>query len=372
MRWVWRAHGGRMITVRPSKIPLLILCPPSHAAGMCIDGDNQPARAGTAAHKGGAQYAITGLHDSVQQLADEHGVEDVEDLGLLLAFVRQAVESLRENFPSPIVETKLAVQLADDVLLTGTPDMQSVFPDTVSTADYKSGWKHNDHYDQLRSYAILGTEVHDKPKATVSLVWLRDRKIDTRSITREELKPFKDQIVASARQVEAQNYRTGEHCQFCPRSHECPARHALVRQTVRDIAGIDIDRLLATPNLGEVYAGLKCIEKSCDDFRSALKMAVEQKGGEHVAADGSKFAFTEINKRELDPMKSWPVLSARLSPEAIAGSMKISLTKTLDAIGETAGKGMKGTVKEQLVNDLDAAGAITRHVEKRLQFTAGK
>jgi hypothetical protein len=358
-----------MISIRASSTPLLCICPRSQEpTALRIDTDRQDARLGTASHDGAATYLRDAFLPVVKELAEKHGVDDVDELAMMLAFAKQAIDALRETFPEPILEQNVAIMLADDVELTGTADILSILDERVVVGDYKSGRRHRDYIKQLLSYALLACLIYDKTKWSVSLIWLRDHYIDTKSGGLDELMQHKEELIAAARVATTAPFRVGEHCLYCPRAHDCPARQQLVKQSARDLMDADIKdfvELAASGRLPAFWAGIKCIEKSIIDIREQLKLTMNVHG-DLVCPDGTVFTFDEIVKRALDPLKSWPVLQQRLSDEEIAGSMRFSLTDLQDAVAKKVGRGQKGKAKEELVEALDAAGAIERKTEKRL------
>jgi len=360
-----------MISIRCSSAPLLILCPRSQEPGLRIDNDRQESRLGSAAHEGVMIYERDGEIPRAVELAQKYGVDDVDELGFMLAFARQASDAMRDSFPKPLLEQSFAIQLAHDVELTGTLDKLQVGDNHVAVDDYKSGRRHRDYYAQLLAYALLSTTVFEKPRWSVTLSWLRDRINDTRSGGVAELRDFKEKLVTAARTRETAAYRINEGCDFCPRAANCPARHQLVRQSINDLTGLgDVDFPAIAPKLRDIYTGLRCVEKACEDFRRQHKAFIEANGGKQALPDGGSVEFSESEKRKVLPLLAWPVLAPMLSDAEIAGAMKLSLPDLMDAVAAQAPPRGKGKAKQELVNRLDAVGAIERTTEKRITFKA--
>lgn len=366
-----------MISVRASRIPILLLCPPSHADGfMQIDTDNELARLGDASHEGAAAYVRDGSYADAEKLADLHRLPDVDELERMLAFVRIAWDAIKVSFPAPIVEQQMAIKLSDDVELTGKSDILSLLGEYVIVGDWKSGYRIKDFFDQLRAYALLASEIYGKPKWSVTIFWLRDRVKDTKSGTTESLQEFKQRIIDAVRSRNDQKYRVSDSCEYCPRFFDCPARRALVKQSSSDILGVDGDEIrsmaLALARNGEgsllteILAGIRCIQKACENFKDQVKAEIDS-GGAIPTADGGKFDYQIIEKRILDALKAWPAISSRLTAQEIASCMRLSLSKLSKALSDKTGRGQKKAAIEAMTEELSAAGAITEKSEKRLK-----
>jgi hypothetical protein len=352
--------------IRASLVPLLLACPQSHGEGLRIDGDNQMARLGTAIHDGLARLVATGEMATVQQLAALHGVEDSDELGMLLWRGRKAWEELTAAFPNPQVEQAMTLDIGGGHTLSGHVDLICYIADSgeLRVLDWKTGRKQRDFIQQLMSYGLLALQ-SGVTTITCTVVWLREGTMETVRLTVGQIKTFLADLKLAIKLVGSGTYRVGDHCEHCPRCHACPARTALVRSSIRDIAGIDAGNILSLGDkLPTVYAGVKCAEKACKDFRDALKEAVVAQG--QIAAGGKVYEMNRVEKRVVDPIKAWPVMAEHLSEEEFAPAIKISLTSLLDAVAEKAPARGKGKAKQAFSAELEAAGAITLKTEQRL------
>lgn len=344
-------------------------CPPSQGDGLRIDGDNQMARMGTAVHDSQARYILAGEMIGAEALGSIHGVDDTDEMGPLLWKGRKAWDEISSAFPNPMVERAMEMDLGDGHKLTGHVDVMSYVEeeDELRVLDWKTGRKQRDFLAQLMAYSLLAIAGRGgvMPKAiTCTVVWLRDGALETVRIMPEQLTAFLSDLTSAVRMVEGKGYRVGDYCENCPRHHDCPARTALVRSSIREIADIDANTILALGDrLPMVYAGVKCAEGACKAFRDALR-ELASKGP--VTAGGKVYELNEIQKRIVDPLTAWPVLSGHLTEAELAPAVKISLTALMDAVAAKAPARGKGRAKIALTEQLEAAGAIKTKAESRL------
>jgi RecB family exonuclease len=350
-----------LITIRASSVPLLLACPPALAADPAVDADSPHARLGTAVHDGLSRL-IGGSPVAASDLARVHGIPDaVDEISMLLHFGRQAWAELGSRFPSPSLEQSIDADLGEGVRLTGHPDVLSPAAEdgALAVLDWKTGRKQKDFFDQLAAYGILGAACYGiRPRwVDCTVVWLRERSYETVRLDIGDLERTAVRIRQAAAQTGGNRYSISEHCDYCPRRCDCPARAALVRQTVRDVAGFNADTIAALGDrLPEVYAGVRCLEKACADFRDALKSHIREAGP--IQAGGRRYELKDYNRRRLIPVPAWKVLSAHLTDEELAPAVSISVTRALDAVGKKAGRGRGKAAKQQVESDLQAAGAI--------------
>ena len=113
----------------------------------------------------------------------------------------------------------------------------------------------------------------------------------------------------------------------------------------------------AAGRLDEFYDRLKMVKQACDAMTKGLALHVNIRNGE-LATTGGMFKLINIEKKTLDPVKSWDTIAEHLSTTEIAECTSISLPKVLKAVGKKAEPGQGVKVKKALTDQLDAAGAI--------------
>lgn len=359
-----------MPTTRASKTPLLIACPASHADGvMQVEVDDDSSPLGTAVHSGIAQFIRTGIRPDIHRLAEENLVTDEEELGRLVSVGRTAWDSLSPYFPEPQVEVSMSAKLADDVELTGTCDVLSLaIEDTAAVNDWKSGYRSRDYFIQLQAYALLACMTYGKSRWSVTITWLREGLTDTRNGTLAELMPFKAQLIQALRDRNAEKYRVNSLCEYCPRFTACPARSAIVRSAAADLAGIEgpVTGLRELgPRIIEVYNAIRCVLNSGEKWIEQLRTELDAGGPIAIAPDGS-ISLKQVEMRELDPEKAWPVMDQHLDQSEIKPAVKVSLSKLLDAVSDKAPRGRKKQAKEAFTADLESAGAINKKIQSRI------
>jgi hypothetical protein len=196
---------------------------------------------------------------------------------------------------------------------------------------------------------------------------VRDQEYEHYSMNREGLYAWLARIEEELVQWDGV-YRPGTHCQYCPRSHECPAANALARRDFAIVADRDLpgriedaetlqqmvrdepDRVVAILEKADFAA------KVAERVRGAIKAEVMRNGA--IVGGGKRLMLQSSEKRHLNVLQAFPVLTAELGDEEMAEVLTISLSKAEGLVKKKAGKGNGAGAVRALQAKLDEAGAI--------------
>lgn len=370
------------LRLRCSALPRAFLCGGSVRQGeLVIDEVNDAAFMGRAAHEGHAKMVETGRVDweSVPELARSHGVEERE-LRVLLALGQRIWNELRESVPNASTEVafRYRVNLAheeDEFELTGHVDVIGLAAGEAIIDDWKDGRVDKDYSEQWRGYAFLALHTYPElNRAKGGIVWVRDGEtpFEPYSMARAEAEKWLQRLRAEVVHWDGV-YRPGNHCTHCPRSHECPARKALVRRDVEAIddkmtvaIAEDQDALQALPPASIIALLVKAdrVRLYAERVRDAIREHVMKHG--EVASDEYKLVLQREERRALDTRAAWPVLESVLNDEQMPEVIELKVSKVEDAVAKAAGKGKGAAAKRELQRRLDEAGAVKTSVTTKL------
>lgn len=362
-----------MNTIRMSSLPALAQCPARRreTAGM-PNVSGEPAVAGTIAHAIIAGY-VEGKPADVAGLATVYGVDPavVEDLAERFAWLRA------EHKMGLMVEAEIEVSIAG-LLLVGHLDVAIRCADVVDIYDFKTGRVEVDppaRNLQLIAYAVGYMEAHSEVRwIHVHIYQPHGRGHEQETFGRVTLAMWRERIAAivAAARAESPEYRTGAHCQYCGARAKCPALNVEL-STV--LTGADVAAQFAalpphrqSHTLALAMAG----KKVCEDVIESAK-AVARVNGPIPIGDGTEWGPKIEEQRRIDVARAWPVAVEKCGPH-LPEAVKLSLSGLEEAAVANAvpgeKRGWKGAVKRDLIEALNAAGALsTVEIEK---FTARK
>jgi hypothetical protein len=357
-----------MRSLRCSSLPMFLKC--SHSqdqSELLIEAYNGAADLGTAAHDA-MRSVINEQPVDVALFARRHGVEEKE-LGPLVWYGRQVWEQLRDAFPLPDteIETELFVK---GFRLTGHIDVLSQIGRIAARfLDWKTGRKEDaDYRAQIAGYATTLILRYDLNEAIGSVAWLRSQSLETYVFTRADALAFVERISAALNP--GARYRHGEHCAYCPRSHNCEALVAIGRRDAAIFSQAAVEQTVATAPPSEVVSmrrQTKVIEAFIKSFDEAVKRRVA-KEGPLPSGDGYELALEEeAGKRIIQTLKAWPLLQEHLTDEELASCVKVSASAVDSIVAKKAGKGKGAAAKRALAAELEAAGAVSREAETKLR-----
>jgi hypothetical protein len=367
----------KALTLRCSALPLAFLCAGSVRGGeIAINPDNALARLGTAVHEclrplpraGAADWE--GLPDIAQRLDVE-----ADDLRALVGLAQKMWKGgLYKAFPAARTEVPLGVTLPDGTTLTGHTDILARSLDTGHVGDWKSGRLDADAREQLLGYCALA--MLDDPSldaATAGVIWIRDNEFEHYSLSRAELPAYLRRLQVEVIDWDG-TYRPGGHCRYCPRSHECPARHAMVRRDVAAFLGGELTSYAVNTNaletlppeqLHALLASADLVHELSAHLRDAMRELVERNGD--IVAGGKRLTIEQTTKRHLNVEQTFPVLTAHgFEDTDFAKVVHISAAKAEKVVAQRAGHGKGAAASRELRAALEEAGAVETTTVKRL------
>jgi hypothetical protein len=352
--------------IRCSSLPILAKCFGQLGATLTVDVESDIAEAGTNHHGYAARMIREGRAPDMPTLDP--------DAAFIRARIRMAWDAIKADFPDPQVEKQL-VQVLPNFTLCGHPDLYGVKDGILRVPDWKSGYNTDaDVLPQLLGYAYLAhCEIpKDTPisKIELSVVWLRDKTIQEWEFTPAQVKEWMRDLHKRAGAWNGNDFTAGEHCQYCPRFHDCPARQALARSAVQDIMDLDVataTRMDMCKRLPDVYSRVQMVQRQVDAFRDWLRGEI-QKNGPMVCGPEKILRLQTRNKSVLDVQKGWSVFRAVLSDDELSKCMTVSKTKLLAAVGEKSAPRMKARDQKAMMEKLQEVGAVTVKAEQALQW----
>ncbi len=355
---------AELVQIRCSRLPEAFKCGQSLRGEMEISPYNEASELGTAAHR------LLATRSSSQEAIDAEAARIGADAGELGMLVRNG-EAMRADLgirDGAVTEVALVSELGDDLELSGHLD---VLDDSL-VVDWKTGRVDKSHRAQLLGYAILALDDDPAmPSVTTKIAWLREREVEAYHWGREQL----PEMIAEIRDATSStDYRPGAHCTHCPRNHNCPALSAIAK---RDIAAFADQATVETIKSGlrdlvpsklvELFRKSKQVKAFCESLDHHVRQLVLERGPLDTG-DGSELRFVEENRRDVDTLLAWPVLSAALDDVQIAGVVDISLSRAEKLIADKAresGAPIGKSVKAFSAS-LEAAGAISTKTIKKL------
>jgi hypothetical protein len=357
-----------LLTVRASALPLAFRCAGSLRPDpneVRINPSHDAANDGTAAHECFQKLVENGLvdWDAVPEVAQKHGA-DVEEVRMLCAMASRLWRQVKDSFYGALSELGFASEVAPGVTLTGHVDINAVNGTVARAADWKTGRKDTDYSHQYRAYATL--ILLDDPtltEVTVTGIWVRDGDIENYTMTRADARAWLRELQDRVLQWDGV-YRTGSHCVWCPRSHECQAARAMFRRDMETVASPDVlariegdlSQVSAEEAL-DIYQKAALVEQFAGKIKASLKRHVEENGD--IQTKNYRLTVVSEERRNLDPMLAWPVLDLEgFTDEDKAACMKFSISKVEALVKERAGRGNGARAIRELNGKLQEARAI--------------
>jgi hypothetical protein len=248
----------------------------------------------------------------------------------------------------PSVEAALEFE-RDGVRLTGHPDVRAGMLDGRRLiVDFKFGYLDLDFEPQLRAYAWLDMQTNDADETYACIIKARSSELIPYSFTLAELDRWFARLADRLKRQD--EYTPGQHCRFCPRSHECPGRAAELRHAGTVLGVVDID----DSRLADAVEKALALKRLCDAF-------VEHAKVEASVRPIPGLEVVDRSQRKIVLPEAAPVLMARLGED---------VSKVLDVgVGRLEKElRLKGHKVADVMRELEQAGAIERETHKRLEL----
>ena len=361
-----------ILTISPSQMDRILVCPPSvvtEGDGERIEEYSDRAPLGTAVH---ALLARLVLGQSVERTdiiarakADNL---DVDELSILYYIGRRMWEKVSSYFLEPQCEVEMMSDLAPGIRLSGTADLVSVSGDLATVGDWKSG-RETEHMEQVRAYAWLVAQEHPEVEnVSATLLWIRGEKAQSWNYGRAELNEWRERVVDTLVNPRRKNvYRPGEACTYCPKRVHCGPRKEYERSALALFEG---DGGVTVPNdeVPALYEKIQALERALKQARSEITKRVHAAGGTLAGKDGHVLTHQTRERKDLDVIKAWPILTQEFDADEMAQMVKVSLPKALSAAAARVPRNMKAIEKEALTTRLEEVDAITTTETHALQL----
>lgn len=356
-----------MITIRASSLPLIEKCVGAIVAPTIkVRDDSEPARLGTAVHSVLARRVLETFvpWSELPRIAKEHRV-DHDELRFLSSLGSRIWEQVWESFPAPQVERSFSMEVGE-LRLTGHVDIVSHATGRLSIADWKTGRKDSDYRWQLMAYSALAMNALGVDTVSTTVLWVRSGETETVTYTRRQLTDWLTELVEIVTKWDG-SHTPGEHCEYCPRAHECQARIARQKADLAVLQVTDAEAISQLPpaRIVELHSQAKQIETMAKRVKDAIREHVLTSGD---VSDGSHVLTMETEaRRELVPANAWPVLEGSgFTDEDFSESMKLSISKVEGIVAKKAGRGNGKKAIEELRDRLAKADALSINETKKL------
>ena len=340
----------------PSSLPLFVKCVSSaKELEYRYDNNSPEAKAGSAKHEVAACVVLEQPPD-LPALAERYQVE-LDDLEIAEACTHKIWGKIRHHFGAmPRVE----VELESD-LFKGRADLVYHDGEIAVVLDWKFGRTEGEHLEQLGAYGHCVNAMYGMPSCgyvTAITAWPLLGVIDIRKLDDKWLHTFGNHIKELRREV-GKTYSPGEHCTYCRLSLSCRARDDFLRSAGNVMTKLAADKVQPA-TLARLYPQAKMLENALDNYRKALRIAVEEHGALSIG-DGRELALSDYNVTVVDAQKAWPILADpdgwRFTDDDMAKTIKMSSSAIQDVVAKRAERGDKAKVKTEVIANLIDGGA---------------
>jgi hypothetical protein len=285
--------------LRPSNLPKLAVCP-------CYESN--PV-AGPAAERGtlldsAFRAELLGLEERLV-IANKLSADEIAAVSWAVSMVRAM--SGRERVLAR--EDDCRVKMLG---LSGTAD--AVVPARLTHFDLKTGMRRN-YREQMAAYAIGFMDSQFADEWTAHLLFCDQREVESFKFTYDEAKAVVRDVIEAFHDL-SKSPNPCEYCGWCAKAEACPARRAIVAETlpVAD-PGFDFEAVAADPDqLGRFLAACAVVEdfheRATRVATNRIKAGGKVTGWRLVTRKGSEFVDCETVGRHIGEMGFGPVLAA--------------------------------------------------------------
>ena len=367
---------AEIMKIRASSLPIVSKC---HAP-LLLEGEesiikikedsSDLAAGGTAVHEICEEIVRTGNRPRDLTPWVEKYKCDADFVGRATWYALKFWDEHKDAYPNPSTELRYECELPGSAIrLTGHVDLASVTEGIdANILDWKSGYRTDaDVEAQVRGYALLVALNHEVASVSATVVWLADQTIQSWSWDREELIKWATEISLSIQNWGGE-YSIGDHCRYCPLFTTCKAQRELARSTISNLALLEEPDGELLPNIGRLYTGVQNVERLCKMYRDLLRRQVESAGPLDVD-EQNQIVLQDSVRETIDPLDGWEIMTEAVGDQArLAGCMSVSKTSLLKVVSDNAPRGAKTTAKDQLMEKLREAGAVSEKTIKTLRM----
>ncbi len=371
------------MNIRCSSLPRILACPASAVPpATAIDTGGEYAAVGSAVHAVLAQWVTEGVWD-VDSAVERYGVG--RDEVSRPAWTGRKLWALYEGRVEVVhVEKEMSSEFPrHGFTLTGHPDMclkSMVGLDLDPTRiiwDCKStrfGGGHSP-LDQLLGYLYLwfdeDMEMWDRPSKAI-IAWLRDGFCQVIDVTGDIIRDWQSRLF-DAMEDRKTFAPSAEACKYCPRSHECPAKTALLQESVLALAPSDGPAVPMTPErLAKLKPMRDVLKNEIQRYDKALALALQEHGSLPLD-DERELYLSEETRESINAGPAWAVLTEEIPIEDLRGALRVVKGDLMKIAMARAPYGGKKAYADELLDKLRAAGAVrtrtyrTPSVRKRVK-----
>lgn len=333
-----------------------------------VEQENETSLLGTLVHALCEKLVATGSYD-LAELKQRLNEEDYERASMLFNNFLTVWRAAEGYMRRPETESDFSVELSHCVL-TGHIDARSVEDERAFILDYKTGRQHEDHYHQMAAYAYGTWADKGKPEkytVYVTSVYLEDTAVKPYEFTAQQLLEWEKEL---AIKILDTRYTAGRKCAFCQLQDSCPAyrvygANARGYLLANDNIPMPTWDAMTPEDRGAIVDAMYVLEKAIDRVKLGLRNLVRTKGAVNIGG-GKEYVLVEQKERQIDVVKAMPVLVKRIGREAVYRNSRLPLDTVLSEVAGRALKGKKGKAKEELLEELDKAGAIVRSTTTKM------
>jgi hypothetical protein len=306
---------------------------------------------------------------SLVQNASTYFGADLTELRVLVAQGAKMWAKLKDGYPDAIAEQEMGCFLGGEYALTGHVDVISLNGD-ANILDWKTSRKDPSYKQQMLGYCWLALSNNSTvDRAVATIAWVRTGEVERYTMSRDQMVAWEQSIIQRVIDHDG-SYHPGPQCEYCPRSHECPAANALARRDIAGIIGTTPDQAaldaMTPKQIVDLLEQARRVGRMAEAVQDAIKARVVARGA--IQADDAKIVLESVERKQVLAMKALPVLEGfGFKYEALADVLSVSLTKAKCHVADSAPRGAKASQAKAFVEALEAAGAIETTISHKLQ-----
>lgn len=356
-------------TIRSSSMPMFMTC--SNAVLnphelQRVETENETAFSGTLVH-GVCENLVKTGELTLAAIKPRLSESDYDRAAMQVNNFLRVWNEAKQYMTRPETEYGFSVELSHCVI-TGHIDLHHTDPLRAFILDYKTGRQHEDHYHQVAAYSFGVWAKMGRPDnytVYVSVVYLEDNAVHPYEFTADDLKAWEKEVAV---QVMQQRYTVGRKCAFCTLQDTCPAYRVYAQNGVAAmLQHSDVPRWedMEPEDRGTIVDTMYVLDKALDRIRLSLRNTVKSKGAVDIGG-GKEYALVESTERQINLPKALKILEERIGKGNVISNSHITLDAVLTAYAGKAAKGRKTQAKNELLAELDAAGAIVRNTSTKM------
>jgi hypothetical protein len=360
-----------VLPIRCSKIPAFLECPSSALpAENPYNPTSEAAREGSAGHDL-AEWLVhhtlySGPEPDLEAIASRWEV-DIATLGFLGSRIRTVIADLGQWLPHGSTEARVEGEHTK-----GTADWIDLSTGVV--VDWKMGHEERDPWGQLKGYCLAIYDMCGMPEVghhSPIAAYARLGTHEVRHYNESDLLGFREKLLEQDSRA-GRDYAPGNACTFCEHQLTCDARRDWLRSSVEALMPIGANGEYPVPSdqaFAELGPRVALLETAIKRYRQMERERLQQHRDGLAPpleiGDGKALILKPFNRRHVDALKAWEVLTRELTPEQLNACVTVSLTKVGEQVAAVAPRGQKGRVKKAVIGEIEDAGAVSESTHYR-------